>query len=302
MDNPNAQTPFLQLHSDAFRAIVEELSDHTKVLLSQTCRSIRHMLQKEKIVPALSAPEHVRLLVHLSRGNPDVWVCATCKKQHPVTEGDLWGDNQFSSCPNRKFSRRREGMCRINYARVQLALKYSRFAIDNARIDSHLRRLIRPEGSVLRVKHRHNLAEFTSSSRPRVIDGRFLVKYTWKYRLHSGSYTPSKMPSMMVCDHQRLLRPADGVVWGEERKQLFRTVLQAMLDDRNGVEYCGSCPFCPTDFTVRSFDNLMRIDAWKDFGPEDGPSNPTWKSHSLSEAQRTPKDRGTVRRLYYEIY
>ncbi|CAH0034721.1 unnamed protein product [Clonostachys rhizophaga] len=302
MDNPNAQTPILQLPSDAFHALAKELPDHAKVLLSQTCRGIRHMLQKEKIVRALSGPEHVRLLVQLSRGNPRVWACAECKRRHRVTEGDLSGNSRFSSCPNRnrKFSQRREGVFTVSYARVQLALKYSRFAIANERISSDLEKLMRRESSIQKIKHRRRHAEFALYSRPRVIDGRFLVKYTWRYKLGTLSYMPSNMPSIIVCDHQRLAPPAEGVVC-EERTQLVRAVQEALFGDRKGVEYCGSCPFCPTDFAVRDFDHCMRIDAWKDFGPEDGPSNPTWMSHHLSQAQRTPSDRGRVRRLYYEI-
>ncbi|CAI6082958.1 unnamed protein product [Clonostachys chloroleuca] len=302
MDNPNAQCPILQLDSDAFCVLASELPDHAKVLLSQTCRGIRRMLQNEKIVPALSAPEHVRLLVHLSRGNPNVWACAECKKQHPVTKSGFQRDSWFSSCPNRRFLRRREGVFNVNYARVQLALKYSRFAIANSRIRSYLDSIMEYESDYHSVEQRHSREEFEWSSRPRVIDGRFLVKHVWDYRMYSASSRPSRLPLISVCNHQRLKRPPEGIVWGEEREQLVRAVQQALSDNRKGIEYCGSCTFCPTDFSVRIFDDGMYVEAWKDFGPEDGPSNPTWASHRLSEAQRTPSDRGSVRRLYYEIH
>ncbi|CAH0044795.1 unnamed protein product [Clonostachys solani] len=300
MDNPSAQCPILQLAPEVILLFTNELPDHAKVLLSQTCRDLRQILRQQGL-PPLSAREHVRLLVHLSRANPHVWACATCKARHRVTRNDLWGDQRLSSCPRLTVPWRPGGFFAVNHVRVQLALKYTRLGMHSARIRSYLKRLLRYEGGVRMVKDGRGLNIFVSSSRPRVVAGRFLVKYTWEYALDSASSAPTPLPMLVLCHHQKLARPAEGVVWGEERKQLVRAVEGALSDDLSGVEYCRSCPFCPTDFAVRIFDEGMVIEAWKDFGPEDGPGNPTWRSHSSTEARRNPSDFGRVRRLYYGV-
>ncbi|CAG9983248.1 unnamed protein product [Clonostachys byssicola] len=298
MDNPNAQVPFLRMHSFVFKELADWLPDHTKVLLSQTCRGIRTMLQINNMVPALSASEHVRLLVQHARSNAKVWVCAGCKKRHRITKRDFMQPRGHPSCPYRKSSRPGEEVSGINYARVQLALKYNRLAAADDSLRHYLNKLRSYEADNKVVRHKNSFEIFEWFSSPRVVDARFLMHYRWEFRMHGASYTPSVFPRLKICNHQRLRRPADGVAWCDQRKQLFWVVVKAMLFSRKGEEWLGNCPFCPTDFAVRSFDNGMRIDAWKDFGPEDGPGNPTWMSHYLSEAQRTPSDRGSVRRLY----
>ncbi|VUC33668.1 unnamed protein product [Clonostachys rosea] len=296
MEQPNSQCRILQMTPDVILLIADNLPDHANVLLSQTCRDLRYILNKHTF-PALAVRERMRFLVHLNRQDPNVWVCSTCKKTHRITDAELREDLRASSCPNYKVSQLPRSLFSVNYVQVQLALKYTRMGMSSSEISTHLERLMRRQNGFHMIRNN----KFIWSSRPRIVDGRFFVKYRWTYILHNISSASSEMPKLILCHHQRLNRPAEGIVWGEEKKQLLRAMQGAFLNDETGVEYCRSCPFCQTDFAVRVYPAGMVVDAWKDFGPEDAPGNSTWVSHFSTKAQRSPSDFGKVRRLFEEV-
>jgi hypothetical protein len=124
---------FLQLPVDVICLILKELPLPTKVLLSQTCRSMRTLLQDNRaLIQSLSQRDYFNFLSGVADSLPNCVTCSFHYKLHIVDTTDLpyppfaskrypcsqgWTD---VPCHNYGIQ------YRLSYWHIQLVLKYSR--------------------------------------------------------------------------------------------------------------------------------------------------------------------------------
>ncbi|KAI0104656.1 hypothetical protein GGR51DRAFT_560918 [Nemania sp. FL0031] len=151
-EQPNVNVPLLQLPVDLIVDIAKFLAPADKVLLSQTCSSMRDCLAKHSNANAahLSRADYFAYLAGIARGLPEKWVCDCCMALHTIDKYDKptakWRSSRcpvYSTRPLWRHSRLHDTHhIRIQHHHVQLALKYTR--LQQRKYDSYLRDLLAP--------------------------------------------------------------------------------------------------------------------------------------------------------------
>ena len=309
----------LELPAELILDMIDCLRPIDLYLLSQTCRTLRAILNKHTSATILSKAERFLYLTHCSRENPEKWVCGTCIAYHPVFMADIAKSPQGlqSSCPyaqrrSRRIARTFHVQIGIEHRHVQLALKYTR--LHERKYNSRIRALLAP----------HNDRDFTSdisfSSRPRVVkdyDGnlRYLVFIKWRQydikRMASQSNASWALP---VCSHIKMdsYLPAASYRQASYLLQtppnltaLLQCAVERALQDKN--KYFGWCSHCATDFEVQNLGECLELHVWRDLGTEDSllgtvlnttdgrMEAPDYMDYATNGPYYNP---GTIRKLY----
>ena len=266
----------LQLPVDVICLILLELPLHTKVLLSQTCRSMRTLLQDSRaLVQFLSPHDYFNFISGLADALPDYVTCGLCRKLHIIDTTDL---------PYPPFARKSYPCSlnwtqlgchdygiryRLSYQHVQLVLKYFRRQLAHQPIhDSYLSCLLQPFTAHALMFDRVAI-DFTVQ--PRVIYGRFILHSQWEYKIRARSVLLEDIRPSNLCPHLNLTHTSNPML---RLNPLIGTVFCAF--DNPGEEIYGSCTRCSTDYSILTLPGGVTIRAWQDLGNSGSPWDPYW--------------------------
>jgi hypothetical protein len=267
---------FLQLPTDVVCLILQELPLHTKVLLSQTCRSMRTLLQDDTaLVRSLSRQDYFNFILGVTETLPNHVACGLCLKSHVVDTRDLpyppfsWKTYacalDWAQLPCHTYGIR----YRLSYRHVQLVLKYFRRQLSHQPIqESHLSCLLRPFTEYALMFGRVAI-DFTVQ--PRVIDERFILHSQWEYKIRGRSVLMEDIGQSNLCPHLNLTRSTSRFI---RPNPLIVDVAYAF--DNPGEEIYGSCTRCATDYLILTLPTGLNIEAWQDLGNSGSPWDPHW--------------------------
>ncbi|KAI1192497.1 hypothetical protein F5X97DRAFT_340257 [Nemania serpens] len=297
-EQPNVKIPFLQLPAQLVGRIATFLEPADKLLLAQTCRSIRMYLRMHSSMIYLSRADYFAYLACLARELPKQWVCDYCMALHPIDKYDR-PTNQWCprSCPVYaelgfwcRGRLRSFYQIRLEHHHVQLALKYTR--LQQRKYKSYLRALLQPyakqpfnTGSSATIAH-----ETRYSTYPRIVAGRdgiprFLLYSVWKYFAGGRDIVFQNLGDQRICPHL-LFRDGN---FSEDNNNLSQSFLWALNPENWGFECRNACPRCATDFSVMLRGRNLYLQVWQDLGPEGSPLDLAWRSQTVRGGQRFPQ-------------
>ncbi|KID94430.1 f-box domain containing protein, partial [Metarhizium majus ARSEF 297] len=327
---------FENLPPELLLAIAEKLPADSRLVLSQTCSAFHNIIQSSQStkcsVKTFDPSTFLDYLAAIARDLPDMWVCDKCMALHAADRQDTPQSPLTKSCPRTPMHRANgQRLCWPHHRHVQLALKYTRLGVRDPERRRHLAELLDP----VFASHPPDIedswtARVTCSSRGKIVNGRFLLKYTWHYDAASEPIEYlSRGPGgyLVICNHQCLPGFLMAYIFqhvkqpGEEEatKLLSRglrvlaeivvrkATRESLLDDQRGMELTESCSECPTDFSVCVGEDGFWLSAWYDLGPEGSPFDEAWTSHRIQKPCGIVSDRlregyvpGRIRRLYQQ--
>lgn len=302
-----SSSAILQLPIDVVHLVADHLPSHTRNLLSQTCRSLNLGLARR--TTRLSRTEHVSYMDCAVRDMPSKWACRRCNELHDIS----WLDTPITPRLNHTYgppTSERE-VCRYqSYAicqrHIQLALKYTRIGGDS-KMRLHLAHLMLHYQTRFYTSDGSNQVLCHFSAVPGIIQGRYVLEVEWCWIRNKRDPARMNLGTLKVCEHQGWDSVLDVGVLGffsarewdmtenlEEEEYLVTestTLLGFQSRSRHNGQVAltnamwkafmvpdqcvlGSCPRCPTDFSVEVKSKDVRLTAWRDMGPENGPHQP----------------------------
>lgn len=289
----------LDLPLDIVYTIADELTLPSRIIFSQTCRDLWHLLHGDCLSAfrEASVVERLDCLAVLEQLLPDHRLCTGCCALQPVYYitplGRYREDVCSRFCPfeTPRFSRfLLSGFYAISFPFVQLAIKYGSHSRYQGPGKKHYPCLL-PTFSI-------SIPDFFSwrldfAAEKLVAKGRFLLKTT--HVLHGVTQplsllNTSKAP-VAICSHLSL-----GVVHPIALGEPIPAALRMAHDEAgapvglNQDLHC--CARCPTDFLVSNRDDDVSIMVWTDLGNGTSPQDPFWRSHLLSN-ENSPLDGNT---------
>lgn len=269
----------LNLPLDIVYTIADELTLPARIILSQTCSDLRHLLHGDCLSAfrEASVVERLDCLAVLEQLLPDHRLCTGCCALQSVDcEEDVYG--RFCPFDKPRFSRfLLSGSYAISFPHVQLAIMYG------SRRQGTRKKYYPP----LLPKFSISVPDFFSwrldfSDEKLVAEGRFLLKTT--HVLHGVTQplsllNTSKAP-VAICPHLSL-----GVVHPIALGKPIPAALRMAYDEAgapvglNQDLHC--CARCPTDFLVSNEEDDVSIMVWADLGNGTSPQDPFWCSHLL---------------------
>ncbi|KAI1191652.1 hypothetical protein F5B17DRAFT_451268 [Nemania serpens] len=293
LKQPNVNLALLQLPVELLDYIATFVAPADKVLLSQTCRSMRVCLSKYSSTAHLSCAEYFAYLAGIARQEPKQWVCDFSMALHPIKKRDKPTNRLHPcSCPVSILgdSRRRTRLQNpqhigIEHHHVQLALKYTR--LQQRKYDSYLKTLLKPypkkpfktlgQGCVTH--------EARYSAYPRIATGsdgnpRFLLYSVWEYFAGGRNIIVHNLGRQRICPHLQF-RGDDRNCYSAYKNNLFQTFRWALCPEYAGAEWRNACPRCATDLSVVLCGRTLYLQVWQDFGPEGSPLDLAWRSQNI---------------------
>ena len=272
----------LNLPLDIVYTIADELTLPSRIIFSQTCRDLWHLLHGDCLsaLREASVVERLDCLAVLEQLLPDHHLCTGCCALQPVDcKEDVCG--RFCPFKEPRFSRvLLSGSYAISFPYVQLAIKYG----SHNRYQGARKKYDPP----LLTKFSISVPDFFAwrldfSAEKLVAEGRFLLKTT--HVLHGVTQSLSLLNSskapVAICPHLSL-----GVVHPIALGEPIPAALRMAYDEAgapvglNQDLHC--CARCPTDFLVSNEDDNVSIMVWTDLGNGTSPQDPFWRSHLLS--------------------
>ncbi|KAG8426344.1 hypothetical protein J3459_008256 [Metarhizium acridum] len=262
-----------------------------------------------------------------------MWVCEICLALHAVNRQDTPQSPLATSCfrkPGNAVIGRK--LCWPQHRHVQIALKYTRLGVQDPDRRRHLAELLDPVfGNHPPDPQDSWIAHVTYASRAKIVNRRYLLKYTWHYNATSEpieSLCRGYNAHLLICNHQyvpgylmakifqRIEQPGEqeaARIAAQSPQPLTeplavrRATRESLLDDQRGIELTDSCTLCPTDFSICVGEDCVWFSAWYDLGPEGSPFDEAWTCHRINEPwgtiSRSLKARhvpGSIRRLYQQ--
>ncbi|KAI0532244.1 hypothetical protein GGR58DRAFT_523397 [Xylaria digitata] len=313
----------LQLPVELILCIADFLNPPDLILFSQTCYSLRAILQKHTITTKLSRAEYLLYLTACAREQPNKWVCKKCATLHPIRKLDTPAVGFLrSSCPRRSYEGFRLGTplwygqmrVQLEHRHIQLAFKYTRLQQDKYK--SYLKALLAPHHDMGFSPTDHQLKIYYSTY-PKIATAHngnltFLLLSSWRYYKDKlcGKILFDKIGYLPISPHVIIApfwtwRPQDS---SYRLQEAIKSALEAEGDSQ---EHKGACPRCATDFSVQSDSQFLDLHVWQDFGPEGSPGDLAWEIHHTGTTidgvpngwgrGRGPTlyhEPGTIRKLY----
>ncbi|KAI0868583.1 hypothetical protein GGS24DRAFT_205683 [Hypoxylon argillaceum] len=286
----NVNVPLLKVPVELIGCIATFLEPADKVLLSQTCRSLRACLRKHSSAAHLSRADYFVYLAGKARELPEQWVCDYCMSLHRINKRDKpTAEWPPSSCradvAPAPWRRTRLGdTCHIGieHHHVQLALKYTR--LQQPKYDSYLRALLEPCRQKLfnTSGKRWVTHEVRYSAYPRIDTGsdgnpRFLLYSLWQYLAGGRDLILPNLGCQRICPHLEF-RDDNYMAYNNCLLQCFLGVFEPSYAD---AECRGSCSRCATDFSVMRCGQSLYLQVWQDLGPEGSPLDLAWRCQNI---------------------
>lgn len=289
----------LLLPVDTIVEILALLPLHTLLLASQTCRPLQTIVHdfflagRGDLLANAEPEERILYLTHLSRLQPDRWVCVKCCKLHQIRDEDTpYGQKHVGCADGLDVSDRYKVSKHFGYTpmhrHVQLALKYTRLGCKEERYRDYLERLcafhsrldykpyIDIEGGLV--------VEYAAY--PKVVNGRYLLLSIWKYVEAHYKLRPESIYCLDICPHYSQKGTRRDYSWGNIQR-VMRTVF-AVESTLTEI----SCDSCKTEFSIARSPRCATITIWQDFGSEGTIYDAEWGSlardtHSLHHQPQT---------------
>lgn len=228
----------------------------------------------------------------------------------------------------------------LKYARLGQSSRYSWHQRQEQRL--YFEQLLAPRHTTIPTQPFDRCKRARYSAWPKIAEGNFLLHSMWTYPMSGASqrFDERMMGLLRICSHQtyfygavsegeqarqsmyNLLRRHDQIElvqsnpWTADRRvhdeqletrvhnALPSVISRAKQSPRCG-EIAGSCPACPTDFSVEISQGMAVIRSWQDLGRESSPldtlEKPQPQRHRPSRTlhhESIPHDLGMVRRKY----
>ncbi|KFG82235.1 hypothetical protein MANI_007715 [Metarhizium anisopliae] len=294
-------------------AIAEILPADSRLVLSQTCSAFHNIIQSSQrtkfSLKNFDPPTFLDYLAVIARDLADTWVCDKCMALHAADLQDTPQSPLTKSCPQASMHRDNgQRLCWPHHRHVQLALKYTRLGVRDSERRRHLAKLLAPAvANHLPDNDDSWVAHVACSSRGKIVNGRFLFKYTWHYDaasepieyLYHGPYgrlvicSHKYLPGfLMACIFYRVKRAgeeeaakiiSEGLRVLLEPSDVREEARESLVDDQRVVELKESCSSCLTDFSLCVGEDGFCLSAWYDLGPEGSPFDEAWTSHGIQE-------------------
>lgn len=280
----------LRLPNEILLEIISYLELHDEFLLSQTCKVIRMLIQRDWILTLnqLSYIQQLDFWTGLAYVLPNHWVCGPCCRLHKATFRDLPGYQQPRLCQQQdlKF----DHFYKLHHSHIQLALKLTRMRYTN---QSYLKNIISPFTRQRLGRSSSKLHYFYRAS-PKVITERFLLQVQHTFRDDTQSVSLKGLPTTSICPHMRILASRTNRPYTND-KVLQALGLKGLMEDvylafsRLGHEISGHCTRCPTDYTVVVTPSIITIYTWHDLGSYTSPLHKEWTIHLRSNGNTPSK-------------
>ena len=272
----------LNLPLDIIYTIADELTLPARIILSQTCRDLWHLLHGDCLSAfrTASVMERLDCLTVLEQLLPDHRLCTGCCALQSV-DHEEGVPGRFCPFDKPRFSRFLvSGSYAIAFPYVQLAIKYG----SRSRYQGTRKQYYPP----LLPKFSISVRDFFSwkldfSAEKLVAKGRFLLKTTHVLRgvIQPLSLLNTSKAPVAICPHLSL-----GVVHpiapGEPIPAALRMAYDEAGDPVGLDQDLHCCARCPTDFLVSNDGDDICIMVWTDLGNGTSPQDPFWRSHLLS--------------------
>lgn len=273
----------VKLPPELLLQIADHLDLHDKIQFSQTCiwtHSLFHIDSAAEIA-ALTYQKRLEFYHEASLRRPRSWVCAECECLHRAEQADVpsrlaW---VIDACQN-------EDNCNLvvpydlQERHIQLALKLSQGNLCNAN-QEYLSQLMKPVSQRYTWPLISNLTPGSSTvishfvAVPRIIEGRFLVHFSWEIYHNLGSpiaYTD--IEGTCICPHLEVQQR-------RHHTRLTRLEISVELAITCDKPQKGWCRYCLTDYTVEVANGRVIIHAWQDFGGQNPPLHHVWARSSI---------------------
>ena len=309
-EQPNPTCTILLQPIEVLLLVADHLPPASRVLLSQTCRSIRAALGNPSS-KSLSRRDFVDYLSGLARSLLSRWVCDVCHALHPVLEADTPRNARqwvpwlrHTSCPLGSdawefhcYGRESRNLDRrpvpYDHRHIQLALKYTR--TNDRQYQSYLYNLLMPlhanaesYGQYWSGQGYHEPNAIQYSTYPKIVavprglanasgELRFLLNSVWHYRQYYRPVSIDSMSSLRICPHLdfriRYLRDSGDLL------QVLISALTSAFEAAGEAVISEACPRCPTDFSVKASAEYACVRVWQDLGSETSPLDVAWRIH-----------------------
>ncbi|KAI2463043.1 hypothetical protein F4781DRAFT_417900 [Annulohypoxylon bovei var. microspora] len=295
--------PLIRLPAELIDRISNELSPASRLILSQTCRSLHDILGKNALAARFSRDDCCEYLAAIARQRPDYWVCEVCIALHGAVTIDTPERPCVLICPEGPQRWRKAGygqrhrldgrLLQLDHRHIQLALKYTRLRHRGYR--EYLKNLLAPYvdsnfETYTWPYRQSNVLEVHYSAFPKIVMGhdgnlRYLLLSVWSYREGQKPLSLAAMGDLKICPHLMLVygaRRGVGPEGGSLKEILESDFFGGGSDDRSGRYFCR---LCPTDLCVMKSPGCLVLSAWQDLGSEGSPTDLSWKVHVLNTSR-----------------
>ncbi|KAM5354498.1 hypothetical protein ACJ41O_001145 [Fusarium nematophilum] len=283
-------SPLLSVPADVVLLVTDHLGLRDKVFLSQTSRALRNIIGSDSKAKLGKLPDAEKLeFWHaIAHNRTDKWVCGHCHWVHDVDASDT----PHAPRPPCAAEMSQAGEYKLHDHHVQLALKFDRLQEDVP----YKQKLLK--GCTQVFADPASSSKRTRRVRPKIVNGQFVVYREDVFERDAAGqpfyYQQLAEPYSGLCPHRfvAVMRSIGVGVPGTEAwpsgvldEPQIATV-EALA--RPGFEIRGSCPLCPTDYSVE-VENERKVvfRSWHDFGSSSAPLDQTWRSHAVPKAEWT---------------
>lgn len=288
----------LELPLEIVQIIVGQLPLPQRILLSQTCSDLWHVLHGDCLSAfrEASLAERLDCLAVLGLFLPDHHLCAGCCALHPIAYEDLPIITPLNRCGQGVHRR----FCPLYEAKFNRSLSTARTG-SYATAFRHVQRAIKNHNheGTQRQYHAALLREFSISlpdffslrldvsAEPLLAKGRFLLKTTYVLR---GGTQPLSLANALktpvaICPHLSL-----GAVHPVGPTEPLPAALRLAFDKAGAPivlkQDLHSCDQCPTDFLVSCKDERVRVMVWPDLGIGVSIQDLFWRFHLLRNKKK----------------
>lgn len=265
----------LELPLEIFYLISDELPLYSRVLLSQTCRSMHSLLHDttRQDMQSLSPQGYFEFLSGLSDTLPDYVTCRICNRLHKFDAEDTpshprgrggypcFGMGGYDHVFGIGYS--------LSVRHVQIALKHFRYRYQSANLATKLMQPFSTE-----VTSRDGSIDINFFAHPRVVDNRFLLCFTWEYIQIAQPASIQTIRPSAICPHLNLTKRSNVRLPPNPLSYTFASAFESP-----GQKFLGSCNRCLTDYSVIISSNKATVQVWKDFGSTGNPLDIGWQVH-----------------------
>lgn len=305
---PKQKSLLLNLPLCLIYNIIDELDWAAKVIFSQTCRVMWHLLSGKchTELRKLTAIERLAFLATLASQSPDHYLCKRCSALHLLWTGD------YPTNRNRRRRCARGEILDLDGHKTNLVRPLALYSIANCHVQfavkfSHMQSV--------HQEYRKNLMrdlyysgpwgknlQCNFAAEPRIVDDKFLLKI--KFEIYKNS---KELSYENVIDGEYRFPCPHHFIGSDlaRRDDLLTVVRAALCQRRNCPPMSYSCNQCPSDYeVVVEDDERLLISIWKDLGSgytEDA----YWRSHvicaqsnSYFSAPELEYDHGSIKAMY----
>ena len=293
---------FLSLPLDVLYCIKDALPLSGRIMLSRTCRGLRHQLHNDCLSTFrnASAAERSQTLATLANFLPNHFHCVDCGALHSVNFEDVPIMDFYEPCLSLSTEYSSIDFYpsyTVYFRNVQLALKYTGLEGKYQRLRTRILQDFQALFTSKKSKIRGNFF-----AEPFITHDRFFLATTYIFHPKTEALNADSMSRspVLFCPHLFLssfiashARPAKkAIYWAMTTKAVSLPRTKRF-----------SCDYCPTDFLVWISHNEITFWVWQDLGTGASPEDPFWRSHTTAAFNDVPSsvfdyEHGSIMKTY----